>query len=145
MIYVDGLGCISDTFLTDISLVPSPSAFHRIGWSYRSITPTTIEEYELAKKRPRTKRQLYIPAMRRRDVLIQDWNVDEDELRRVRKENQYIQYQRGKSAGISSRRASRKPSVDKSDTSQPSLRREITERVTRYSPTPELQRARSFS
>jgi hypothetical protein len=83
--------------------------------------------------------------MRRRDVLIQDWNVDEDELRRVRKENQYIQYQRGKSAGISSRRASRKPSVDKSDTSQPSLRREITERVTQYSPTPELQRARAFS
>lgn len=121
------------------------SVFHSIGWSYQIIAPTTIEEYELAKKRPRTKRQLYIPAMRRRDVLVQDWNVDEDELRQVRKETQYIQYLRGKSAGISNRRTSRKPSVDKSDTTQPSLRRETTERVTRYSPTPELQRVRSFS
>lgn len=117
-----------------------------IGWSYETVTSTSLEEYEITKPRARSKRELYLSASRRKDLLIHEWGFAEEELRKARNEAQYIQWQRSKSSGValssSNRRVARKPSADHSDTSQPSLRRETAERAARYSPTPEIMRLR---
>ena len=101
---------------------------------------TPLEEYECSKPTGRTKRQLYLPPSRRQDLLIHEWDFCEEELIQARRETQYIQYLRSKTVYALSKRAARKPTVDDSDTSQPSLRRETAERAARYSPTPEIMR-----
>ena len=111
-----------------------------IGWQYKSKGSIPVDWYEYSKPVGRTKRQLYLPAYRRRDMLLHEWNFEKAELREARRLTKYIQNLRSQSVYEVSKRTSmtRKPTIDDSDTSQPSLRRETAERVTRYSPTPEM-------
>eukprot|EP00977_Amphora_coffeiformis_P006397 scaffold1361_cov165-Amphora_coffeaeformis.AAC.19 len=111
-----------------------------IGWQYESKVSMPVDEYEYRKPAGRTKRQLQLSAYRRRDLLLHEWGYGEAELRQARKVTRHIQNLRAQSVYEASRRTSmtRKPTIDDSDTSQPSLRRETAERATRYSPTPEM-------
>lgn len=107
-----------------------------LGWGYIPTRMYKLEEYESAKPIKRTKRQFYLPASKRHDILVQEWRFTLDDIRKARREATYIQYCREKSAFSGKKAAAKeaaflrqangatkKANPDNSDTSQPPTNR----------------------
>lgn len=71
-----------------------------IGWNYQLVAKYAIDEYEAAVRKlpPRSKREFYLPANRRTEILIMEWQYSEDEIGKARREATYIQYCRAKTS-----------------------------------------------
>jgi hypothetical protein len=77
-----------------------------LDWHVVSDEQTSVEDYEASKPAKRTKKQFYLPARLRAMILMEDWGVTDEELKRARREVTYIQYCRERSvAGTGGRTA----------------------------------------
>jgi hypothetical protein len=68
-----------------------------IGWICLNSYECALDEYERTKSR-RNKRDFYLSAAFRNDLLTQEWGCPEKDIRKARREATYTQYCRGKSA-----------------------------------------------
>lgn len=68
-----------------------------IGWNYVPGLETDIDAYETTKK-PRSKKQYYLPPSKRTNILLEEWQCTDEQIRKARREATYIQYCREKSA-----------------------------------------------
>ena len=68
-----------------------------LGWAYYQITPDiNVEVYSQRPKR--TKRQFHLPPGKRNNLLVREWEVPEEDIRKARREATYIQYCRERTA-----------------------------------------------
>lgn len=107
-----------------------------LDWAYLEAQAYNLDEYESDKPDKRSKKEFYLPAVKRKDILSVEWQCSEEEMRKARREATYVQYCREKSAFTGSRAAAKeaaflrkanrklvKAKVDVSDTSQPVVSR----------------------
>jgi hypothetical protein len=101
-----------------------------IGWTYLHSYDFPIDEYE-RNKTVRSKREFRLPAGHRADLLTQEWQCPEDDIRKACREATYVQYCREKAVLSRARQREREreaaamrsnrggPRPDTSDTAQP--------------------------
>jgi hypothetical protein len=101
-----------------------------LGWTYLHSCDYPIDEYERNKTR-RSKREFRLPAGRRTELLMQEWECLEDDIRKACREATYVQYCREKAVLSRARQREREreaaamrsnhggPRPDTSDTAQP--------------------------
>jgi hypothetical protein len=68
-----------------------------LDWHVLSDEQTSVDDYEASKPTKRTKKQFYLPARTRAMILMEHWDVTDEELKRARREVTYIQYCRERS------------------------------------------------
>lgn len=68
-----------------------------LGWAYMDVSPD-VHVVAHANRPKRSKREFHLPASKRTNLLVQEWQVSEIEIRKARREATYIQYCREKSA-----------------------------------------------
>jgi hypothetical protein len=102
-----------------------------LGWTYLHSSDYPIDEYERNKAVRRSKRDFRLPADRRTELLMQEWECREDDIRKACREATYVQYCREKAVLSRARQREREreaaamrsnhggPRPDTSDTAQP--------------------------
>jgi hypothetical protein len=100
-----------------------------IGWTCLHSYDYPIDEYERNKTVRRTRREFRLPAGHRTDLLMQEWQCPEDDIRKACREATYVQYCREKAVLSRARQREREavamrsnrlgPRPDTSDTTQP--------------------------
>ena len=102
-----------------------------LGWTYLHSCDYPIDEYERNKTVRRSKRDFRLPAGRRTEILMQEWECLEDDIRKACREATYVQYCREKAVLSRARQREREraamvmrsnhggPRPDMSDTAQP--------------------------
>lgn len=76
-----------------------------LDWHVCATQSHSLDHYESSiKPVKRTKKQFYLPARLRVNILMEDWQIPEDDLKRARREVTYIQYCRERSV-VTSRAA----------------------------------------
>jgi hypothetical protein len=102
-----------------------------LGWTYLHSCDYPIDEYERNKTVRRSKRALRLPAGRRTELLMKEWECLEDDIRKACREATYVQYCREKAVLSRARQREREreaaamrsnrggPRPDTSDTAQP--------------------------
>ena len=79
-----------------------------IGWIYQSGTVCPVDDYETLLRGPRrTKREFHLTAEQRTQILVDEWECSEEDIRRARREATYIQYCRAKTSFSGSRVAAK--------------------------------------
>lgn len=79
-----------------------------IGWIYQTARLCPVDDYEAIVRGPRrTKRDFHLTAEQRTQILVQEWQCSEEDIRRARREATYIQYCRAKTSFSGSRVAAK--------------------------------------
>jgi len=106
-----------------------------LGWSYVIAYESAIQDYERRRAPRRPKKEFHLSSGKRSQLLVDEWECPEEDIRKARREATYIQYCREKSvhskmsrqngALLYKTRARNKlpsPRPDQSDTSKPAMR-----------------------
>jgi hypothetical protein len=137
------LSCISFQQFCSYNFFSITTAPISLGWAYSS-KEYSFEEYEQIKGPSRNKKDFYLPASKRTDLLIQEWQCMPEDIRKARRDATYIQYCREKTActgraekkeaaflrmAANNDRKFHKPHYDVSETLPPSFPRRVTSAV----------------